>query len=187
VTQATSADSGAHGRTLVVMRHAKAEPFANDDHGRQLTERGRRDAAEAGIWLASRGLEPDYVFVSSSARTVGTWEAFAHGARATAEVAVEDALYTASPEAALDVLRTAPLDARVVVFIGHNPTAAYVAHLLDSGDPDPAAFREMSEGYPTAATTVLEVHVPWSELGEGTARIVDFHVGHGAATVNGWE
>ena len=59
------------------MRHAKAEPFGNDDHGRQLTDRGRRDAIEAGVWLAQHDLVPDHALVSSAARTVATWEGVA--------------------------------------------------------------------------------------------------------------
>ena len=168
-------------RLLVIMRHAKAEPFSTEDHSRTLTDRGRRDAAEAGVWLAAQGIVPDCAFLSSSVRTVATWEAFAHGARASAEVRVEDSIYSASPEATLDVLRTAPLDARVLAYVGHNPTAAYLAHMLDDGEPDQAAFREMSEGYPTAALTVLEVKVSWDELDVATCHITHFHVGHGAA------
>jgi phosphohistidine phosphatase len=162
------------------MRHAKAEPFSTDDHARSLTDRGRRDAAEAGLWLAAQGIVPDCAFVSSSERTVATWEALAHGSRSSAEVRVEDALYSASPEATLDVLRTAPLDCRVLTYVGHNPTAAYLAHMLDDGEAEPTAFREMSEGYPTAALAVLEIKVPWSELDVATGRVALFHVGHGA-------
>jgi phosphohistidine phosphatase len=164
-----------------VVRHAKAEGFAADDHARTLTDRGRRDAVEAGLWLAAHGIVPDHVFVSSAVRTVATWEAMARGLRAAPEVAIEDALYSSGPEEVLEVLRTAPEDARVVAFVGHNPTAAFLAHLLDDGDPDPAAFREMSEGYPTSALTVLDVTVPWSELDAGTAHISAFHVGAGSS------
>jgi phosphohistidine phosphatase len=172
------------GRRLVVMRHAKAEPFAPDDHGRVLTGRGRRDAVEAGLWLSAHGIAPDHVFVSSALRTVGTWEALSHGLRSVAEVAIDDSLYSAEPETVLEVLRTSPIDAAVVALVGHNPAVAYLAHALDGGEPDPVAFREMSEGYPTAALAVLEVDVPWADLDLGTARITHFHVGHGAAHTN---
>lgn len=170
------------GRRLVVMRHAKAEAFAADDHARVLTDRGRRDAVEGGLWLSAQGIEPDHVFVSSAMRTVGTWEALSHGLRSSAEVVIQDALYTAGPEATLEVLRSAPLDAQVVFLIGHSPTVAYLAHVLDDGLPEEAAFREMSEGYPTAAMTVLDVRVGWAELAEGAAHISAFHVGRGSAT-----
>lgn len=166
------------------MRHAKAEGFAVDDHARSLTERGRRDAVEAGLWLASAEVVPDHVFVSSAVRTVNTWESLSHALRSSAEVAIEEALYSTSPESALEVLRTAPLDASCVLFIGHNPTAAYLANVLDDGQPDATAFRDMSEGYPTAALTVLEVPVAWADLAEGTAHISAFHVGRGAAPAN---
>lgn len=171
------------GRRLILMRHAKAEAFAVDDHARTLTERGRRDAVEAGLWLSANDLVPDHAVVSSAARTVGTWDSLDHGLRSTAEVRYEDALYSAGPATALDVVRTVPVDARIVVVIGHNPTVAYLAHTLDDGEPDEDAFREMSEGYPTAALTVLEVPVQWADLAEGNAHIAAFHVGHGASAV----
>src|SRR3954467_15314825 len=41
-------------KTLVVMRHAKAEQSGPSDHERQLTDRGVTDATEAGRWLAAR-------------------------------------------------------------------------------------------------------------------------------------
>ncbi len=161
------------------MRHAKAETFAAEDHARVLTERGRRDAVEAGIWLAARDCVPDHALLSTAARTRGTWDAVATGSRATAEVHADASLYTAEPETALEVLRSAPADARTVMLVGHNPTVAYLVHLLDSGDPDPEAFRQLAEGYPTAALSVLEVEGDWADLVEGSAHLVAFHVGHG--------
>ncbi|MEP6817406.1 MAG: histidine phosphatase family protein [Marmoricola sp.] len=166
-------------RTLVLMRHAKAEPLGNEEHGRTLTERGRRDAVEAGAWLASKGVVPDHALVSSSARAVGTWEAVAVASRSTATPTYDESLYTAGPESALEVLAAADPDARVMIFIGHNPTVAYLAHVLSDNDPDPTAFRAMSQGYPTSALTVLDVPVEWADLREGSARVTDFHVGHG--------
>lgn len=166
-------------RRLILMRHAKAESFASEDHERVLTDRGRRDAVEAGSWLAGRDDAPDHVMVSTAARTRGTWDAVAAGSRAEATVDAEAALYTAEPETALEILRGAPADARSLMLIGHNPTVAYLVHLLDSGDGDPEAFRRLAEGYPTAAVTVLEVEGEWADLTEGGARILAFHVGQG--------
>ena len=47
-------------RRLVVIRHAKAEAVAASDHARTLTHRGRRDAAEAGLWARAAGVLPDH-------------------------------------------------------------------------------------------------------------------------------
>jgi phosphohistidine phosphatase len=166
-------------RLLVIMRHGQAEAFAAEDHRRRLTERGRRQATASGEWLAERGIIPTHAFVSSSTRTRQTWRALVAGNGTPAEARVEDAVYSADADSALDVLRGAPPEAEVVLYVGHNPTAASLAHLLDDGDPDPAAFRAMSAGFPTAATAVLEVSVPWADLDAATGHLVAFHPGHG--------
>ena len=169
---------GTRNRTLVVVRHAKAEPVG-EDHERRLTERGHRDAAEAGAWLAAQGIVPTHAMVSSAARAKATWESLAEGAGGSAVASYEDGLYSAGPDAALEVLRTAEPEATVLVFVGHNPTAAYLAHMLSDGTPDPDAFRAMSEGFPAAALAVFEVHVDWADLSEGSASVTHFHVGKG--------
>lgn len=164
-------------RVLVIMRHGKAEAFATEDHRRRLTERGRRQATAAGEWLAEQGIIPTEAFVSSATRTRQTWQALVAGSGTPAEAQVEDAVYSADADSALDVLRAAPPEAEVLLYIGHNPTAASLAHLLDDGDPDPEAFRGMSAGFPTAAIAVLEISVPWADLDAATGHLVAFHAG----------
>ncbi len=164
-------------RTLVVVRHGRAEAFAQEDHLRRLTDRGRREATAAGQWLADQGIVPTDAFVSSAARTRETWEAVVAASGTSARPRIEDAVYSADTDSALDVLRGAPAGAEVVLYVGHNPTAASLAYLLDDGDPDPQAFRAMSAGFPTAAVAVLEITVPWAELDAATGHLVAFHVG----------
>ena len=166
-------------RRLVVMRHAKAEPYSERDHTRTLTDAGRRDARDAGRWLAEQGITVDHAYVSSAERTQNTWSEVAGAVGSNAVVHVDDVLYTAEAESVIEVLRLAPADAATVMYVGHNPTAAFVAHLLDDGSPDPEAFAEMTSGFPTSATTVLDVPVAWTDLAEGTCHIVAFHVGRG--------
>jgi phosphohistidine phosphatase len=159
------------------MRHGKAESFGAEDHRRLLTERGAKDARAAGEWLARNDYVPTHAFVSSAVRTQATWAALASGCASCAAPEFEGSLYSADPSTVIDVLRGAPEDAAVVVYVGHNPTAASLAHVLDDGEPDPAAFRAVSEGFPAAAMAVLEVPVPWAALDAGTAHLIDFHVG----------
>lgn len=166
-------------RRLIVMRHAKAEPFAATDHERALTERGRLCATQAGIHLATIGVVPDYAVVSTAARSVATWDAVALGSRSDATVQLDPAVYTGSADVVLEALRDLPTDAETVLFLGHNPTVAYVAHLLDDGNGEPDAVREMLNGYPAGALAVLEVDVPWKDLGPESGRLIDFHVGKG--------
>ena len=159
------------------MRHGKAEQFAAEDHLRRLTERGAREVYGAGEWLAEQGFSPTHAFVSSSVRTQDTWEGLVAATGSSVAPVVDDAIYTAGPDSAIDILRSTPPDAEVVLYVGHNPTAASVAHLLDDGDADPDAFRAMSAGFPPAALAVLEVLSPWADLEAASARLVAFYPG----------
>lgn len=166
-------------RRLIVMRHAKAEPFAASDQDRELTPRGRADASDAGDYLAAARLVPDYALVSPATRTRSTWKEVASGSGSEAQAVYEAALYDGGVDGVMEALHAVPDDARTVIFVGHNPTAEYLAHLLDDGNGEPDAVTQMLAGYPTSALTVLDVDVPWSELTERTARVRHFHVGRG--------
>ena len=160
------------------MRHAKAEPFAETDHARRLTDRGVAAARDVGAHLRDSGIRPDFVLVSSAERTRDTWAAVSELAGAgSAEVRLDDAVFTGSPDVVLEALRAAPADAGTVMFVGHNPTAAYLCHLLDDGEGEPAAVSGLLEGFPPGAVAVMEIGVPWSELGPETGRVVGYYVG----------
>ena len=159
------------------MRHGRAEAFATEDLHRRLTERGVQEVEGAGRWLAGHGLVPTHAFVSSATRTRDSWEILAATTGSGIEPTVDDAIYAAGPDSALDILRACPEDAEVVLYLGHNPTAASLAHLLDDGDAEPEAFRGMSAGFPPSAIAVLDVHVPWADLDAATARLVGFYGG----------
>lgn len=161
------------------MRHAKAEGYAPDDHGRALTDRGGLDAEAAGRWALGLGLEPEVVLVSSALRTRQTWERFATGLGSGLDPTVEDALYSAGPESAMEFLRSLPEETRTAMFVGHNPTAGYLVQLLNDGEGDPDAVRAVGEGFPTSAVAVLAVPGRWADLEMGSCRILLSHVGRG--------
>jgi phosphohistidine phosphatase len=164
-------------RVLVVVRHAKAEASGPTDHARTLTDRGRGDAAEAGAWLAARGVEPEHALVSDAARTRETWAALAEGGDWDLDPALDASLYAAGPDTALDLVRETDDDVRSLLVVGHNPTIAYLAQMLDNGEGDDEAGNEMAEGFPTCAVAVFEVDGSWADLEMGTARLTGFHVG----------
>ena len=150
-------------RTLIVMRHAKAEPSAPTDFERELTDRGHRDATAAGRWLGAQGVLPTHVLVSSAARTRQTWEDVALGAEWPLDLAVyDDGLYTASTTTLVDIVES--LDGTVLV-IGHNPTMAGLVQHLDDGASDYLVL-----DYPTSAVTVLDA----DSLEPASARITAF-------------
>jgi phosphohistidine phosphatase len=166
-------------RTLVVMRHAKAEQSGPTDYERELSDRGVVDATEAGQWLANRGVEPDQALVSAAVRTEQTWEAVDQGGGWDLEATLDEVLYEAGTETALDLVRDTDDHVRTLVVVGHNPTMASLAALLDDGAGDDEAGNEMALGFPTSALVVFSYDGDWSDLDEASASVVAFHVGRG--------
>ena len=165
-------------RTLVVVRHAKAESGGQSDHERPLAGSGHADAAEAGRWLAEQRVVADAALVSDARRTQETWVEIAGAAGWGIEPELSDALYAAGPDSALDLVRETAPDARTLVVVGHNPTMAYLAELIDDGEGDDDAINDLaSRGFPTASLVVFRVAVPWSDLGPGSGEVLSFHVG----------
>lgn len=165
-------------RRLLVVRHAQAEPYAGSDHARALTAKGRRAASDLGRQIAEQGLVPDYAMVSSATRTRQTWAAMCEALGAVdIHTEFSDDLYHAGPEDVIEAVRWAPVDCTTLVYVGHNPTAGELPHLLDNGEGDRALLAEIALGYPTAAVSVFEVDGPWSELGAGGARLMKYFVG----------
>ena len=171
------AEMPASPRTLVVMRHAKAEQAGPTDFERELADRGRDDAAAAGGWLAARGICPDAVLVSAATRTQQTFTAVAQGAQWTVAPTLDRGLYAADPDTALDLVRGLGDTVGSVVVIGHNPTMAYLATMLDDGEGDPDAAVGIAGGFPTSALAVFSYDGSWADLAGGAARVTAFHVG----------
>jgi phosphohistidine phosphatase len=159
------------------MRHAKAEQEGPTDFDRPLAERGRRAAAEAGAWLEEQGFGPDHALVSAARRTVETWSAVASGGGWELEPQLDRGLYSASPESAIDIVQLVDDEVSTLLVLGHNPTMGTLAALLDDGEGDPALSAEVLGGFPTSGVAVFSYDGAWSDLDEGTARLVAFHVG----------
>ncbi|MFN8136157.1 MAG: histidine phosphatase family protein [Propionicimonas sp.] len=164
-------------RRLVLMRHATAAQEGGADADRRLSDDGRAQATVVGGWLRSTGIEPDAALVSAATRAVETWEAVARGAGWSLTPLVDRGLYTAGSDTALDLIRETLTEVTTLVVVGHNPTVATVAQLLDDGEGDPVASTEMLLGYPPAAVTVFEYDGDWDGLGWGTARVAAFRSG----------
>jgi phosphohistidine phosphatase len=137
------------------------------------------DAAAAGRWLAGVGLAPQEALVSAAERTRSTWHHLAQAASWDLEPVFERALYAAGPESALDLVRTTDAGVSTLIVVGHNPTIATLAHLLDNGEGDSGVAGEMSMDFPTCALAVFEFDGAWADLDWASARITGYHVGRG--------
>lgn len=161
------------------MRHAAAESSGPSDAERALTEHGRTVAVAVGRWLAERGVVPTTALVSSALRTRETWAGLREGAGWSVEPDIEDALYAAGPDAALDLVRGVGPDAGCLLVLGHNPTMGFLAQLLDDGDGGAEEVTAMARGFPTAAVAVFSYEGPWATLETGTARLRAFRAPRG--------
>jgi phosphohistidine phosphatase len=142
--------------TLALLRHAKSS-WSNpalQDPERPLAARGLADAPLMGKAMAERGIDPELVLCSSSRRTRDTLGLVLPELRVEPKVVYEDALYHASPEEMLEMLRGVQLGANRVMLVGHNPEIhAFALDLVGAG---PKHFRDrLSAKYPTAALAVI--------------------------------
>ncbi len=151
------------GRTLLVLRHAKAagEPGVNDVR-RPLAGRGRRNADALGQWLLAQDLAPDWVLCSSARRTRETWArvSAALGVAAPGEGAVsfDPRVYDAGARDLLDLVNEQPDDARTLLTVGHNPASQQlVAWLTGRSDIE----------FPTCALAVIRVGESWAAVAPG--------------------
>lgn len=167
--------SGSH--RLVLMRHARAGHADTTDFDRPLAEVGVGDARNTGIWLAGLGLRADVALVSAAMRAATTFAAVATGAGWALEPQLDRGLYTADEQTALDLVRLVADDARVVVVIGHNPTIATLAHLLDDGEGDATAMVEMAGGFTPASAAVFAWSGRWADLDYASARLTAYRAG----------
>lgn len=169
--------SAARDRTLILLRHAKAEQGGYDrDHERELTDRGKRDARAAGEWLRDQGIGLDEVLCSTSERTQQTAEGVWSGGCPETEVHLDRRIYGASPEALLDVVREADEDADVVMVVGHAPGLPTLAELLADGEGSAEGHRALAEGFPTCGLAVHRYRGRWRDLAFGDAPLERFHV-----------
>jgi phosphohistidine phosphatase len=167
-------------KVLILLRHAKAEQVpGKPDHERELTGRGRRDAAAAGRWLHEHGLGAELVLCSSSTRTRQTWAAAEDGGACGETVQYDDALYSGGERGVLQFVRDAAGEAQVVLVVGHNPTMAMLASGLTEGDGSSLAHECLAAGFPTSSLAVLRYTGPWHGLDYGTAALERCHICRG--------
>jgi phosphohistidine phosphatase len=165
-------------RRLVLLRHAKSSwEHEQPDADRPLSGRGRRDAAEAGRWLAAHVGRPDLVLCSTAVRTRQTWARACEAepdVLGTVPVRFEAAVYGAWSDTLLDLARELPDAVSTAVLVGHGPGLPDLAERLNqvSGDGPLGKFR-------TSGIATFAVFGPWAELGPGSAALTAYEVPRG--------
>jgi phosphohistidine phosphatase len=149
-------------KTLVLIRHAQAEPMGPDDAARSLTRRGQSDATAINRWLKEERIVPDRVVVSTSRRTRETW-----ALAGVVPPVYDDRLYDASLEDLREVVRDTAPGVETLVLVGHNPSIEQLAWALDDS---PAAREIVDRGLPPSTVVIVDA-TDW-DLGRTAVRKV---------------
>jgi phosphohistidine phosphatase len=167
-------------RRLMLLRHAKTETDAPSgrDQDRRLDERGHRDAAEIGSWLARHPPFPDSVQVSPAVRAKQTWELAwdvmkDHVPAPHVEYVPE--LYGADPAQLLQSIRMASAtNPKQLMLVGHNPGMHELALML-TGSGDAAGRDALADNLPTSGLAVFDFATEdWNEVAFRRGKLVQF-------------
>lgn len=163
-------------RRLLLFRHAKAEQSepGMEDRARKLMERGSKDAAKVGAYMASHGLIPDQVITSPSSRTLETWKSAATAFRSPPGAAVVERLYDATAQSILASIKDAVPGTHTLLVVGHNPGLHDLAvMLIASGDVQ--ARERLREKLPTSGLVIIDFAFDdWGKLHPQCGRLERF-------------
>lgn len=143
---------------LYLLRHAKSdwEDMTVSDHDRPLSPRGVKAAAKMGRALARQGTAPEIVLCSTALRARETLELVMQAGDLAWPVQFEPALYGASVQAILSIVRADAGAFHRALLVGHNPGFHYVArHLVYTGDSE--LLTALDYKYPTGAFADIEL------------------------------
>ena len=154
--------AGAPDRTLILLRHAKSDWSGGEaDLLRPLAKRGRRQAPDAGRWLAAGVRQVDLAVVSPAERARSTWQLASAELPAPPPTRFDDRVYAASDTELLGLVRELPDEISTVVLVGHNPGIEDLVSTL-TGQWVPM---------PTSALAVMAMRGPWSTAGHHSAAL----------------
>lgn len=153
-------------KTLIIIRHSKAEKGAGKDIDRHLTETGHRDAIRMAEILKSKGYKIDKIFSSNSERTKRTTQLFS-GVLGIDNDAVYffESLYLAD---VLGITETIELyggpNTNTLAIVGHNPGVTnFVTDLTHAA----------IESIPTSGVAIIDVDTnDWTQLGTASKKLI---------------
>ena len=167
-------------RRLMLLRHAKTETDAPSgrDQDRRLDDRGHKDAAEIGRWIAAHPPFANTVLVSPAVRARQTWEIAWAEMKETVpapRVELQPELYGADPAQLLHSIREASVhDPKRLMLIGHNPGMHELALSL-ARDGDEAGLKALAHNLPTAGLAVYDFAIDdWNDVAFRRGRLVLF-------------
>lgn len=149
---------------LIIMRHAKAEPFGDKgDSERELTDKGLKQAKAVGKRIESLGLVPDQISCSSVTRTRQTLDRMLKTFGDKPIVDYRISLYDGGVQAVFDELAHVKAKNRVFMIVGHEPTVSISAQWLASADSDGERLDLLNLGLSPASIVIMGSNKPFDE------------------------
>ena len=136
---------------LLLVRHAKTEQ-GDVDRTRQLTDRGRRDAAIIGQWLATQDVVPDLAVVSPATRARQTWDIAAAQLDVPPPSVVDYAIYTNNLGDLVGIARGIDESVHSAAIVGHNPSIEEFTSRFGGG----------ADHVPTGSVVLFDVDGTWA-------------------------
>ena len=152
--------------TLLLLRHAKAEPavLGMDDIDRPLAPRGRSDAPRMGAFIVAQALVPDLTLCSTARRARDTLELAVPAFGAVIATRPEPTIYEATTARLLAVIRRTPPGVHRLMLVGHNPGFEdLTSDLVRTAEKQAAA--QLEKKYPTSGLAVMTFQAAaWAKI-----------------------
>jgi phosphohistidine phosphatase len=161
-------------RRLLLFRHAKAVQSGRGGSEDRLRDRGRKDSATIGAYLAAEGLVPELALVSAAVRTLETWKFSAREFGVSVDAQTAEQLYDATPDAILALIKETPAKVQSLLVIAHNPGLHELALMLVASG-NVKAREQLEENLPTAGLVIVDLpYDEWRTLRRESGRLERF-------------
>jgi len=119
-------------KKLILLRHGQAKNAgaSESDAARELTEKGKNDAKNAGKHLQELGIIPDLVLCSPTIRTRQTLANLQESVGCDLPVVHENKIYHAGEEELKKLIAQTSEDTKNLLLVGHNPAIHQLAVFL---------------------------------------------------------
>lgn len=153
-------------KEVIIMRHAKSswDHQGLSDHQRPLNDRGKNDAPRMDQLLKKKGIKPDLILSSDSARTRETLSLMTN-LKNVKTLYTRD-LYLADENELLQHITDTEDNVSTLMILAHNPGVTYLIFKL---------CRERIDNMPTAGIAVIDLKVnSFKDFEAGNAELLEF-------------
>ena len=158
---------------LLVMRHAKTEPFGDGgDAGRELTDKGRKQAKAVAKGLAAHKMVPTRIACSSATRARQTCDRMLKVFGDAPKVDYYQDLYAKGMQAVFDMLAACKDKRHALLVLGHDPTVSLASQWLAGEQSDTGQLDLLNLGMSTAGVAIFGSNAPFRKWGTHEANLI---------------